>query len=284
MEAAPRPWPAPLDPEASARRSEAAAAVEAARVRWRNSAGRDEPAAYELLLDDAEIAAGWDDDLDRLLAELRESRSQRTEVVLPTDLSASAVLRLAQDPDAFTAELARPMPRPPSRAAHFGTRFHAWVERQFAGQLGIGGLGQQQLVDPDELPDRADAGTEADDDLRGLCGAFTAGAYGHRIPYAVEAPFSLVVGGRLIRGRIDAVYELDTWAPHRFQVVDWKTGPADSADPLQLAIYRLAWAEVTQNPIEAVDAVFYHVREDRVVRPTSLASRDELEALLGAGG
>jgi DNA helicase-2/ATP-dependent DNA helicase PcrA len=279
-------WPAPLDAEAAARRDDAAAEVEAARVRLRGGSGPAEPEAYELLLDDAEVAAGWDADLDRLLAELTAARSGRQQVVLPADLSASAVLRLAEDPESFAAELARPMPRPPSRAARFGTRFHAWVERQFTGRLGIGGLGQQQLIDPDDLPDRADAGAEADDDLRELCGAFAAGTYGHRVPYAVEAPFSLVVGGRLIRGRIDAVYELapdpstGSQGPHRFQVVDWKTGRAESADPLQLAIYRLAWAEVNRIPIEQVDAVFYHVRQDQIVRPATLAARTELEALM----
>jgi DNA helicase II / ATP-dependent DNA helicase PcrA len=279
-------WPAPLDAEATARRAEAAAEVEAARVRLRGGAGPVEPDGYELLLDDAEVAAGWDADLDRLLAELTAARSGRQQVVLPADLSASAVLRLAEDPESFAAELARPMPRPPSRAARFGTRFHAWVERQFTGRLGVGGLGQQQLIDPDDLPDRADAGAEADDDLRELCRAFAEGAYGHRVPYAVEAPFSLVVGGRLIRGRIDAVYELapdpstGSHGPHRFQVVDWKTGRAESADPLQLAIYRLAWAEVIRVPIEQVDAVFYHVRQDQIVRPETLASRAELEALM----
>ncbi len=283
-------WPAPLDAEAATRREEAAAEVEAARVRLRTDAGRAEPEAYELLLDDAEVAAGWDADLDRLLAELTAARSSRQQVLLPADLSASAVLRLAEDPEAFAAELARPMPRPPSRAARFGTRFHAWVERQFTGRLGVGGLGQQQLIDPDDLPDRADAGAEADEDLRELCRAFAAGGYGHRVPYAVEAPFSLVVGGRLVRGRIDAVYEIapdptaDGPGPFRFQVVDWKTGRADSADPLQLAIYRLAWAEVTRTPIEQVDAVFYYVRQDHLVRPERLASRLELEGLLAGPG
>jgi DNA helicase-2/ATP-dependent DNA helicase PcrA len=286
VQAAAQRWPAPLDAEGAARREDAAAEVEAARLRLRGGAGPVEPEGYELLLDDAEVAAGWDADLDRLLAELTAARSGRQQVVLPADLSASAVLRLAEDPESFAAELARPMPRPPSRAARFGTRFHAWVERQFTGRLGIGGLGQQQLIDPDDLPDRADAGAEADDDLRELCRAFAAGTYGHRVPYAVEAPFSLVVGGRLVRGRIDAVYELApdpaTGSPgtHRFQVVDWKTGRAESADPLQLAIYRLAWAEVTRHPIEQIDAVFYHVRTDEIVRPTTLASRKELEALM----
>jgi DNA helicase-2/ATP-dependent DNA helicase PcrA len=52
------------------------------------------------------------------------------------------------------------------------------------------------------------------------------------------------------------------------------------ADPLQLAVYRLAWAEVCQIPVEEVDAVFYFVRSDRVVRPSSLPDREQIELLL----
>jgi DNA helicase II / ATP-dependent DNA helicase PcrA len=37
---------------------------------------------------------------------------------------------------------------------------------------------------------------------------------------------------------------------------------------------------VNRVPIEQVDAVFYHVRQDQIVRPETLASRAELEALM----
>jgi DNA helicase-2/ATP-dependent DNA helicase PcrA len=109
-----------------------------------------------------------------------------------------------------------------------------------------------------------------------------AGRFGASAPYAVEAPFSLLVGGRLVRGRIDAVYALPDAGPGepRWRVVDWKTSRADAADPLQLAIYRLAWAEVQQVPVEEVDAGFYHVRSDRYARPERLLDRAEIEALL----
>ena len=65
----------------------------------------------------------------------------------------------ATTPDAFARELARPMPRQPSPAARFGTRFHAWVEARF---------GQQDLLDPDDLPGRGDAGIDDEDDLAEL--------------------------------------------------------------------------------------------------------------------
>ncbi len=281
--AAPAPWPAPLDPDGWQRRHAAASAVEQARQRHRRT-GSYEPAGggEQLLLDTEEVVAGWDSDLERLLAELAQSRSGEHLVPLPGTLSATSVLRLNADPDAYAAELSRPMPRPPSRAARFGTRFHAWVERYFGARLGSGGLGQQQLVDPDDLPDRVDAGSEDEADLRELCQAFVAGRFGATAPYAVEAPFSLLLGGRLVRGRIDAVYELpgEDAASRRWQVVDWKTSRVSAADPLQLAIYRLAWSEVQQVPIDQVTAIFYDVRGDRVVQPDSLPDRGAIESLL----
>jgi ATP-dependent DNA helicase UvrD/PcrA len=284
-EVAPRPWPVPLDPEAQARREGAAWDVERARRRFAELGQYSDPESEPLLLDDHEIVAGWDADIDRLLTEAAESRSGDQLVELPTQLSTTAVLRLHDDPEAFAAELARPMPRQPSRSARFGTRFHHWVERYFSAQLANGGLGQQQLLDLDDLPNRADSGTHDEQELRELCDAFAAGRFGSNVPYAIEAPFSIWIAGRLIRGRIDAVYSQPTPSTSRqtrFQVVDWKTGRTESADPLQLAIYRLAWAEAQGLAVEKIDAIFYHVRTDEIVRPKELPNRAAIESILGA--
>ena len=69
-------------------------------------------------------------------------------------------------------------------------------------------------------------------------------------------------------------------APFQFVVVDWKTGRADQADPLQLALYRQAWADLRGVPVDQVDAAFYDVRADRLLRPV-LPDRAEIENLLG---
>ncbi len=288
--ALPTPWPEPLDPDALARREEAAALVEAARVRFASTGAYAEEGAAPLLLDVEGRVAAWDADLDRLLREARESRSGDRTVELPASLPATALVRLAADPDAYAAALARPMPSPPSRAARSGTRFHAFVEQWFGERLARGGVGQGALVDPDDLSDRADADGPEEADLRAVCEAFTRSRFAGRLPYAVEAPFSLALGGRLVRGRVDAVYATEAEggsgfpvqvaASTRFLVVDWKTGGPDSADPLQLAIYRLAWAEATGVGLDEVEAVFVHVRDDRVTAPR-LAGRDDLERLLG---
>jgi DNA helicase-2/ATP-dependent DNA helicase PcrA len=281
----PQAWPMPLDPEALERRQQAALEVERARQRFADRGRYEDPASEPLLLDDHEVVAGWDADIDRLLAEAVESGSPDHLVELPAQLSTTAVLRLNADPAAFAADLARPMPRPPSRSARFGTRFHHWVERYFAGRLPSGGLGQQQLLDLDDLPDRADSGAQDEQELRELFDAFAAGRFGSTVPYAIEAPFSIWIAGRLVRGRIDAVYQpTETAAPKeaRFQVVDWKTGRTDAADPLQLAIYRLAWAEAHGLPLDRIDAIFYHVRSDEIVRPSALPHRRGIESILSA--
>ena len=280
-EVAPQPWPTPLDPETEARRHEAARDVERAQCRFAERGSYDDPTADPLLLDDHEIVAGWDADIDRLLAEAVKSRSGNQLVELPAQLSTTAVLRLHADPDTFAADLARPMPRQPSRSARFGTRFHHWVERYFGARLPYGGLGQQQLLDLDDLPDRADSGTHDEEELRALCEAFAAGRFGSTVPYAIEAPFGIWLGGRLIQGRIDAVYQRPAQSGEaRFQVVDWKTGRAETGDPLQLAIYRLAWAEAYGLPLEKIDAIFYHVPTDDIVRPAALPDRHDIEAIL----
>jgi DNA helicase-2/ATP-dependent DNA helicase PcrA len=166
------------------------------------------------------------------------------------------------------------MPRPPSRAARFGTLFHAWVEARF---------GQQPLLDPDDLPGRYDIGIDDDADFDAVVEAFDKGPFADRVPLAVEAPFALVLGGQVVRGRIDAVYG-DPAADGEggFLLVDWKTGRHEDADPLQLALYRLAWAELRGVPIDRVRAVFHYVRTGTTVEPPELPDRQALEAIAGA--
>ena len=202
------------------------------------------------------------------------------QVQLPAELSASALLRLEADPETFTADLARPMPRPPSRATRLGTRFHHWVEQHVRALSAPGALALP-LVDPETSAglDAGDAEVEDEATLRELCQRFAGGLFGSRVPVAVEAPFTVLLAGRLVRGRIDAVYP-DPDHAGNYQVLDWKTSGAEYANPLQLAIYRLAWAELRGVPIDSVDAAFYDVRGDRLVRPAGLAGRPELERLL----
>lgn len=276
-----RAWPMEAHAGEVERRLRAAEMVRAAVAR---QAADDRPSTgggSEPGLDMVEAARvnEWDEELERLLTEARLDHADEVPVPLPSSLSATALARLRDDPDRLAAELARPMPRRPSPSARFGTRFHAWVESRF---------GQQQLVDPDDLPGRADAEIDDADDLLELIALFEKGAFADRTPVAVEPPFALVLAGQVVRGRIDAVY-----ADHApvdghghgdgdgFLVVDWKTNREQTADPLQLAIYRIAWAELAGVPVEQVRAAFYYVRTGELIEPTGLEGRAELERLVG---
>ena len=250
------PWPAPLD----------AAGLAAGRAAARRVS---EPTGCDDDLDEHEraLVAGWDHEAALLLDELTRVHTRRASVPLPAALSTTQLQRLAADPGGLARELARPMPRRPAPAARLGTRFHAWVESLF---------GEQPLLPPDELPGAGDAHLRTDTDLTVLQEGFLRTAYAARAPHAVEAPFALVLAGRVVRGRIDAVYLTDGG----YEVVDWKTGAEDNADPLQLAIYRLAWADIAGVPAKRVVATFLYVRSGRVVRPRDLPGRAELERLL----
>ncbi|NEB73878.1 ATP-dependent helicase [Streptomyces sp. SID14478] len=222
--------------------------------------------------EEARILTSWDRDLDALTGELLRARAGVRDVPVPPSLTASQLLRMAADPDGFAQELARPMPRPPQPAARRGTRFHAWVESRFEDL-------RLPMLEPEELPG-SDAEVADEQDLEALKEAFERTPYAHRTPYRVELPFQLAIAGRVVRGRIDAVYKEGAGEDTTYEIVDWKTGHLQTGDPLQLAVYRLAWAEQQGVPPESVDAVFVYVRDGETVRPQRLPGRAELERLL----
>jgi DNA helicase-2/ATP-dependent DNA helicase PcrA len=108
--------------------------------------------------------------------------------------------------------------------------------------------------------------------------------WAERWPRAVEVPFETLVGDRLVRGRIDAVF---ADAPEGgYDVVDWKTGrpPASDAErravSVQLAAYRLAWAALAGVPVAQVRAAFHYVAAEVTVRPADLLDEAGLTALI----
>lgn len=251
-------WPARLDAAAAERRAAAAAQVERARARGRSGGYPDDRLVG---LDDAAVAAEWDAAIDQLVPEAKAVRRRGRASGLPPYLSTTALLALDADADAYAEALARPMPVPPRRETRVGEGFHAWLERRLASEPTL------LPAETDEVPDVP---------LATLIDRFQAGQYADRTPDEVEVPFALVLGGQVIRGRIDAVYT-DAGG---VQVVDWKTGAARRANPLQLAVYRVAWAEIAGLDVADVDAVFYDVQRDEVIRPRGLLGRPQLERLV----
>jgi DNA helicase-2/ATP-dependent DNA helicase PcrA len=218
---------------------------------------------------------GWAADVDALLAE-RNHVPQRSAVALPGRLSVSSLVDLGRDPAGAAQRLRRRLPVRPDRHAQLGTAFHDWVQRFY---------GAERLFDLDDLPGAVDGdGTPTDaEGLADLQAAFTASPWAARTPVAVEVPFEMVIGGIVVRGRIDAVFaDPDGGAT----VVDWKTG-APPVDPeaqrhaaVQLAVYRQAWAALQGRPESSVRAAFHYVRSGRTVTPETLPVPEDLAALL----
>ena len=70
-------------------------------------------------------------------------------------------------------------------------------------------------------------------------------------------------------------------------MVDWKTGAeptgnAMRAAAVQLAAYRVAWAELAECPPDRVRAAFHYVRSGRTIAPVDLLDADGLVALVSA--
>lgn len=265
--------PSGVDPEAS---RELAVAVD----RWRATlagGGRPVPATDA---DSAARAARWRAESDRIIARLRARRST-ADVERPGRLSVTEIVRGIADPEALRAQVRRPMPVQPSRRATLGTRFHAWVEDRFRhqGTLDVRfeeGLEGEEGIAVGRQRSAADDTMLAEFEL--LCRTFEAGRFADRQPLALELPFGLSLGGRLVRGRIDAVYRQPAGAGTDYLVVDWKTHRGGAADPLQLALYRLAAARAYGVGVDRVAAGFYYVRQDRFDLVEDLPAVDELVA------
>ncbi|MGZ4650347.1 MAG: ATP-dependent DNA helicase [Kineosporiaceae bacterium] len=289
-----RPAPWPIDPLGAARVAvdEAAAMIRAHLAGAAPPADPDESGHEsdhgferesdhepdEVAPDPDPVVAGWDREAALLLAEREAARHGAVRVELPTHLSASKVVALAADPDAFADRLRRPLPQPPQPQARRGSAFHAWLERRF---------GAAALVDLDELPGAADD-ADADADLEALQERFLASRWAALTPEAVEVAVETPVDGLVVRGRIDAVFRYETDSGPRWDVVDWKTGPpvrgeAEArARAVQLAVYRLAWARLQGVLVEHVGAAFFHAATGQTVRPVELLDQVALAALIAA--
>jgi DNA helicase-2/ATP-dependent DNA helicase PcrA len=218
----------------------------------------------------------WDNDIAAVKEQVMRAASQSRTVRLPASLSASQLIALGKNPAEFLEALIRPMPRKPSVAADRGVAFHAWLESFYA---------KPGMFNPEDLPGAGDDSIYSDDQLEQLKESFGQGLFASRAPHFMELPFALVVGGRTIRGRIDAVFtgSIDNASDEsRWLIVDWKTGSQGNSDPLQLHIYRHAWAQIHGIEPTQIDAAFYYVSEKvlDVVEP-SVSFRDIELALLG---
>lgn len=213
---------------------------------------------------DNDISRVWHDETTMLLEEIARS-GDVVEVPAPAQLSVSEYRAALSDPEAYARRLARPVPFKPNPYARRGTAFHAWLEQQGPGPV---------LLDDTEIADLLEGMDVVDrPDLEALQEAFGRSEWAGRTPARVEEPFDIGIGGVRVRGRMDAVFRMDG----RWVIVDWKTGRRPSGDAareaaLQLAIYRIAWADRRRAEgedivPEDVRVMFHYVRENVTVEP-----------------
>ncbi|NUO89433.1 MAG: ATP-dependent helicase, partial [Dermatophilaceae bacterium] len=213
------------------------------------------------------------DDLRLLLAEQAARRSRGEPVVdVPRHLSASAVVSLARDVEAFAMNLRRPMPSAPAVAARQGTAFHAWIEEHYS---------RAAMVDLLDLPGSADEGASDDGDLDVMKEHFLASEWADRVPDEIELSIETIIDGIAVRGRIDAVFARDDGG---WTVVDWKTGARPTGRDarvraLQLAAYAVAFARLRGVDPGDVDAAFYYAADGVTVRPELPNEADLVELL-----
>ena len=176
------------------------------------------------------------------------------------------------------------MPERPYRATRLGTLFHGWVENRY----GLDGSSEELDSASTELDFGDDSVVGADEaELERLKLVFERSPWATRKPIEVEREIHLVLAGQVIVCKIDAVYAVEPGpdGEERFQVVDWKTGKAPKSakdledKQLQLALYRLAYAQWKGIDPSRIDAVFYFVSDDRIIEPVRIFDEPELLAL-----
>jgi len=217
---------------------------------------------------------GLANDAIALIAEIG-MRNADLQVKLPTRMSVSTLVNLAEGPDSLALNIRRPMPNHIDKYARRGTAFHLWIEAQYK---------DPQVLDEDDL--YATAGTQVNPEeipLEELKAKWLASEWAERdpAPGGIEVPFETVLGGVLLRGRIDAVYE----SSGKYEVVDWKTGKTTSGDDLaaaaiQLAMYRLAYSKLFNVPLEKISAAFHYVGSNETVRPADLLDENQLISIV----
>ncbi len=154
--------------------------------------------------------------------------------VAPSESPSTSVTRAVASISSPSDTRHRPLPERPSEARRIGMEIHSWIEELSRGLIGLADeevldqpgahVDSSRLVDlrktfeqmgfPERTLKRLDAGD----------------------PMA-EVPFVLKVGERLVKGRIDAVYETPDGG---IEIVDFKTGakPGESSVELdQLLVY-----------------------------------------------
>ena len=194
-------------------------------------------------------------EIDLLLKEQDDRLQRLSQVELPVRIPASNFKEFISDLPAQAARYLRPVPTEPYRATKLGTAFHSWVEDFIISEV-------------DDAPDEIGQLTEI----------FKNSRFHEQIPADVEIEINLTRGHNTFVCKLDAVFQIGD----RFEIVDWKTGSAPKDKDteqqmiLQLALYRFAYSELKQIPIEQIDVCFYFVADNIELRPEKVPGPKEL--------
>ena len=155
------------------------------------------------------------EDLSLIAAARPDDVSREPEV--PKIISATSYVRL-ENRDISAWNLVRPLPERPTSARRIGTEVHRIIEEKSRGISVF--PDEYELDEPAEVTEpRLISRMLASFNELGYAGRTIA-----RLPSGepmIELPFALKKGDRIIRGRIDAVYETDDGG---LEMVDFKTG------------------------------------------------------------
>jgi DNA helicase-2/ATP-dependent DNA helicase PcrA len=178
----------------------------------------------------------------------------------------TSLVSYARCPRQFYWSVIRPLPRRPSPAARIGVEVHRRIELRANRQLRLLEPDPEASITPGEWGGEVTPSTAA-----ALEASFMLSPFADLDPVRVEAPFVLAVGGRLVRGRVDAVYSRDG----KVELVDFKTGrrPAtgDGGATTQLELYALAAAQAWREDPASLRTTFCYLRADG---PAELDSSD----------
>ncbi|KSU67044.1 ATP-dependent helicase [Arthrobacter sp. NIO-1057] len=217
----------------------------------------------------------WAEEAQKLLAQRDFLSNRERAVEAPEHVRASLFVELAEDPVSVLENLRRPVPRRPGLAARRGTAFHAWIEEFYE---------KTSMLDLGDLVEPADSYLDEALDLESMKEAFLASEWAQLQPAYVEVPLETRVGPVAVRGRIDAVFQMEdgTWL-----LLDWKTGRVPHGKDLksklvQLAVYRLGWSRLHGIPLEEIKAAFYYVSAGVTIRAEHLSNEAALEAMISS--
>ena len=119
--------------------------------------------------------------------------------------------------------------------------------------------------------------------ISALQATFAKSRWADQVPADTEIEIQLAIGNNIFICKLDAVFATSDGG---FEVVDWKTGkkPATKDEAaqraLQLALYRMAYAQYKKLNPDNVTATLYYVEDDFELKP-DLLSREQLLELWG---